>query len=267
MCPAEHGPCEDPQTAFNHQLQLATHRLIGVVRSSVSELLWYTWTLESWLECAETLTGLSSRGSVPARVYPLIAYWYYLLRRAERVTRREIILCLSDAPQPLPGFDSSPHAGAGCARPARGSAHTERPVHGGHARAGRGRCGAEAGARRAVPDRTRASYGQGVRRRCARSAVGPGWCEYRFFSSYLNTVEAYVVKSVRARSPRARPRRRRPATGTAAGRPAETPKHGDPSAGRYSVLRFIAVRAHLTLGVKRTSPESSHTLLDPRPKI
>ena len=68
MCPAEHGPCEDPQTAFNHQLQLATHRLIGVVRSSVSELLWYTWTLESWLECAETLTGLSSRGSVPARV-------------------------------------------------------------------------------------------------------------------------------------------------------------------------------------------------------
>ena len=71
MCPAEHGPCEDPQTAFNHQLQLATHRLIGVVSRSVSELLWYTWTLESWLECAETLTGLSTRGS--ARVYPLIA--------------------------------------------------------------------------------------------------------------------------------------------------------------------------------------------------
>ena len=68
MCPAEHGPCEDPQTAFNHQLQLATHRLIGVVSRSVSELLWYTWTLE----CAETLTGLSTRGSVPARVYPLI---------------------------------------------------------------------------------------------------------------------------------------------------------------------------------------------------
>lgn len=104
MCPAEHGPCEDPQTAFNHQLQLATHRLIGVVRSSVSELLWYTWTLESWLECAETLTGLSTRGSVPARVYPLIEYWYYLLRRAERVTRREIILCLSDAPQRCPGL-------------------------------------------------------------------------------------------------------------------------------------------------------------------
>ena len=104
MCPAEHGPCEDPQTAFNHQLQLATHRLIGVVRSSVSELLWYTWTLESWLECAETLTGLSTRGSVPARVYPLIAYWYYLLRRAERVTRREIILCLSDAPHRCPGL-------------------------------------------------------------------------------------------------------------------------------------------------------------------
>ena len=131
-------------------------------------------------------TGISTR---PARVYPAYRISVLsLLRRAERarVTRREIILYLSDAP--------------------------------------------------------------------------PG---YRFFSSYLNT----ALKHSKIRS-RAQPARGHvDGAATAAGRPAETPKHGDPSAGRYSVLRFIAVRAHLTLGVKRTSPDSSHTLLDPRPKI
>ena len=170
MCPAEHGPCEDPQTAFNHQLQLATHRLIGVVSRSVSELLWYTWTLE----CAETLTGLSTRGSVPARVYPLIAYWYYLLRRAERVTRREIILCLSDAPQRCPGLIRRWVRAPGAARHV---VHTDT--------GGRGRCGAE---RRAVPDRARAAVTAREFAAAARGALWPGWCECtgssQVFSSY-----------------------------------------------------------------------------------
>ena len=177
MCPAEHGPCEDPQTAFNHQLQLATHRLIGVVRSSVSELLWYTWTLESWLECAETLTGLSTRGSVPARVYPLIARLVLSTETcgARDATRNYFVFIGRAAT--LPGFDSSLGA-----RARRGSA---RRAHGHGPTGGRGRCGAE---RRAVPDRARAAVTAREFAAAARGALWPGWCECtgssQVFSSY-----------------------------------------------------------------------------------
>ena len=187
MCPAEHGPCEDPQTAFNHQLQLATHRLIGVVSRSVSELLWYTWTLESWLECAETLTGLSTRGSVPARVYPLIAcmYWYYLLRRAERVTRREIILCLSDAPQRCPGLIRRWVRAPGAARPARHVVHTR-------TRAGAGalwRRAASGGRCQTVPEpQLRPGSSPPLRaERCGRAGASTGSSPH---PSTDNTVEA-----------------------------------------------------------------------------